>query len=168
MCGAPCARDSVKPQRAHACRACQGHLRRIPVRALLWYSFASSPPPLGKRSAVGGVQFDNGKVNIGDQEGAAIYQATEIGTITGFTPLSSSVDCVEFFVEGKAVICPDAGNGDIEIYKYPAGDSPLQITGLVSPTGAAKSNQNRAAPGTSRAEIALALLSPGSNDGRPY
>lgn len=89
----------------------------------------------------GGVQFDKGKVNIGDQEGAVIYHATESGRITGDTPLSGSADCVEFFIQGKTVTCPDAGDGDIETYPYPAGGSPIQvITGLVSPTGAVVSN----------------------------
>ena len=89
----------------------------------------------------GGVQFDDGKVNVGDQEGAVIYQATERGTITGSTPLSGASDCVQFFIRGSAVVCPDAGDGDIETYPYPAGGSAMQvIPGLVSPTGAAVSN----------------------------
>ena len=89
----------------------------------------------------GGVQFDDGKVNVGDQGGAVIYQATETGTITGSTPLSGAVDCVQFFIRGNAVVCPDAGDGGIETYPYPAGGSPIQvITGLVSPTGAVVSN----------------------------
>jgi hypothetical protein len=89
----------------------------------------------------GGVQFDDGKVNIGDQAAAVIYQATENGTITGSTPLSGASDCVQFFIRGNAVVCPDAGDGDIETYSYPSGGSPIQvITGLVSPTGAVVSN----------------------------
>ncbi|MFZ0681369.1 MAG: hypothetical protein WA304_00930 [Candidatus Cybelea sp.] len=89
----------------------------------------------------GGVQFYDGKVNVGDQEGAVIYRATETGMIAGSTPLNDSVDCVQFFILGKAVVCPDAGNGDIETYPYPAGGSPIQvITGLVSPAGAVVSN----------------------------
>jgi hypothetical protein len=89
----------------------------------------------------GGVQFAQGRVNVGDQGGAVIYQATETGTITGSTPLSGSLDCVDFFIDGKTVICPDAGNGSVEFYNYPVGGSPVQIvTGLASPTGAAVSN----------------------------
>ena len=57
------------------------------------------------------------------------------------TLLNDSVDCVQFFILGKAVVRPDAGNGDIETYPYPAGGSPIQvITGLVSPAGAVVSN----------------------------
>jgi hypothetical protein len=89
----------------------------------------------------GGVQFAGRKVNIGDQGGDVIYQATEAGTVTSSTPLGGSVDCVQFFIRRKAVVCPDAGNGDIEVYRYPIGGSPVRVTtGLVAPTGAAVSN----------------------------
>jgi hypothetical protein len=89
----------------------------------------------------GGVAFAKRKLNIGDQTGAVVYEATETGTVTGSVPLSGSSDCVDFFIYGRALICPDAGNGDVETYKYPAGGSPIQVTtGLISPTGAAVSN----------------------------
>jgi hypothetical protein len=89
----------------------------------------------------GGVVFARKKVNIGDQASAVVYEATEAGTVTGSVPLDGSSDCVDFFIGGRALICPDAGNGDIEIYKYPAGGSPIQVTtGLIAPTGAAVSN----------------------------
>jgi hypothetical protein len=89
----------------------------------------------------GGVRFAKRRVNVGDQAGAVVYEATEAGTVTGSVPLSGSSDCVDFSIHGHALICPDAGNGEIEIYKYPAGGSPIQvITGLVSPTGAAVSS----------------------------
>jgi hypothetical protein len=89
----------------------------------------------------GGVVFAKRKVNIGDQAGAVVYEATEAGTVTGSVRLDGSSDCVDFFIYGRALICPDAGNGDIEIYNYPVGGSPIQVTtGLISPTGAAVSN----------------------------
>lgn len=88
----------------------------------------------------GGVQFAQGKINVGDQGGAVIFQSTESGTVTGSTPLNASSDCVDFFIDGKTVVCPDAGNGSVEFYDYPVGGSPSQmIKGLVSPTGAAVS-----------------------------
>lgn len=88
----------------------------------------------------GGVEFDDGKINVGDQEGAVIYQATEAGTITGSTLLGGAVDCVQFFIRTNAVVCPDAGDGDVETYPYPAGGAPTKVmSGLVSPTGAAVS-----------------------------
>lgn len=89
----------------------------------------------------GGIAFAKRKVNIGDQAGEVVYEATEAGTVTGSVPLSGSSDCVDFFIYGRALICPDAGNGDIEIYNYPAGGLPIHVTtGLIAPTGAAVSN----------------------------
>lgn len=88
----------------------------------------------------GGVQVAQSRVNVGDQGHAVIYRARENGKVTASTPLDDSADCVQFFIRGKTVICPDAGNGSIEFYQFPGGGSPtLVIPGLAAPTGAAVS-----------------------------
>jgi hypothetical protein len=78
-------------------------------------------------------------MTIGDQDGAVIYQ-TSGSKITGSTPLTGSSDVVQYFIAGANVIAPDAGNADVEYFKYPVGGSPTKtITGLTTPIGAALS-----------------------------
>jgi hypothetical protein len=77
---------------------------------------------------------------IGDQSAAVIYQfaiSGSTGTKVSSTPLTGSKDVVQFWIEGKKVIGPDAGLAHVAFYKYPAGGSPIKtITGLGEPVGA--------------------------------
>jgi hypothetical protein len=79
-------------------------------------------------------------MNIGDQDGAVLYQISPTGAITGSTPLTGSTDIVQGTIKGPRFIGPDAGSAGVEIYAYPAGGSPQSsITGLSEPIGSAVS-----------------------------
>ncbi len=88
----------------------------------------------------GGVQWDSGHLAIGDQNAAVIYEFSisgSQGVEVGSTPLTGSKDVIQFWIQGKRVIGPDAGLAQVEFYKYPAGGSPTKvITGFGEPVGA--------------------------------
>jgi hypothetical protein len=88
----------------------------------------------------GGVQWDGKHLAIGDQSAAVIYEfaiSGSSGTKVGSTPLTGSKDVVQFWIQGKRVVGPDAGLADVGLYKYPAGGSPTKtIKGLGEPVGA--------------------------------
>jgi hypothetical protein len=87
----------------------------------------------------GNVQWDGEHIAIGDQDNAVIYQ-TQGSQIVGSTPLTGSSDIVGYFIDGGTVICPDAGNGTVEFYNYPAGGTPTgSIAGISYPLAAAVS-----------------------------
>jgi hypothetical protein len=72
----------------------------------------------------GQVQWDGKYITINDQEAHYIYQYTIKGskaTEKGSTELSGSSDCVQTWIAGSLVFCPDAGNEDGEVYNYPKG-----------------------------------------------
>jgi hypothetical protein len=74
----------------------------------------------------GNVQWDGTYLAVSDQEAAAIYQYTVKGstaTLKGTTSLSGTSDCVQTWIAGKIVYCPDAGNENATVFKYPAGGS---------------------------------------------
>jgi hypothetical protein len=84
----------------------------------------------------GNVQWDGTHITVGDQDNAVIYQ-TQGSRIVGSTPLKGSSDVLGYFIEGGTVICPDAGNGSVEFYNYPAGGMPTaKLTGFETPFGA--------------------------------
>lgn len=87
----------------------------------------------------GGVQWHGTHLAIGDQSAAVIYQFAirgNNGTKVGSTPLTGSKDVVQFWIQGKKVIGPDAGLAHVAFYNYPAGGSPTKtITGLGEPVG---------------------------------
>lgn len=94
----------------------------------------------------GDIRWDGKNLAVGDQEYQA--QATSAidqtngagGQITGVTVESGSVDIVNYWIDGKVDIGPDAGTASVELYKYPAGGSPTKtITGFSAPYGAAVS-----------------------------
>jgi hypothetical protein len=98
----------------------------------------SSPPEFP-----GGVQWDGKYVSIVDQEGAQAIQysvsggsATEKGTV----PLNGAGDVVQDTINAGYLIGPDAANAAVEIWKYPAGGSPVDTqSGLSEPIGSAVS-----------------------------
>jgi hypothetical protein len=86
----------------------------------------------------GGVQSDNGTLNIGDQVDNAIFQMTERGVVTAYTPLDGAADCVQGTIDGSNFVCPDSVNAAVEYFRYPAGGSPTRvISGPIEPTGSA-------------------------------
>lgn len=92
----------------------------------------------------GGVQWDGKSLAIGDQSTNTIYQFTirnAHGKRVGSTQLGGAVMVFQFWIDGKRVIGPDAGAGDVGIWKYPQGGSPVKtIGGLYAPLGATVSN----------------------------
>lgn len=88
----------------------------------------------GSVSFPGNVQWDGKEIAVGDQSNAVIYQ-TSGSKIIGQTPLTGSSDVVQFFIKGKSVIGPDAGNDTAEFFHYPAGgEAYATINGLTQPT----------------------------------
>ncbi|MFY9739040.1 MAG: hypothetical protein WAK11_08285 [Candidatus Cybelea sp.] len=86
----------------------------------------------------GGMQWDGKYMTINDQEAHVIYGYACSGkscTLKRTVKLSGSGDCVQTWIGEDDVFCPDAGNETLEVYKYPAGGSPIAtLTGVV-PTG---------------------------------
>jgi hypothetical protein len=87
----------------------------------------------------GGIQYTDRVLNVGDQDGAVIYETRvkgTIATVTEHTSLTGASDVVSYAIYKKRVICPDAGNADVEVYAYPKGGNPVKVvTGLSEPTG---------------------------------
>ena len=74
----------------------------------------------GSVSFPGNIQWDGREMTVGDQSNAVIYQ-TSGSKIIGSTPLTGSSDVVQFFIKGRTVVGPDAGNDTVEFFRYPAG-----------------------------------------------
>jgi hypothetical protein len=87
----------------------------------------------------GQVQFDGKYVTVNDQEAHDIFGYTCKGTsctLKRTVSLSGSSDCDQTWIGNRVVFCPDAGNGDVEVYKYPAGGSPIAtLTGTATFAG---------------------------------
>jgi hypothetical protein len=83
----------------------------------------------------GGMQWDGKYITLNDQEAHVIYGYTCSGTsctLKRTVSLSGSSDCVQTWIGKGDVFCPDAGNETVEVYKYPAGGSPIAaLTGSV-------------------------------------
>ena len=76
------------------------------------------------------MQYDGKYVTVNDQEAHDIFGYTCSGTsctLEQTVSLSGSSDCDQTWIAKGYAICPDAGNLDGEIYKYPAGGSPEAI-----------------------------------------
>jgi len=84
----------------------------------------------------GQVQFDGTYVTVNDQDAHAIFGYTCSGTsctLEQTVALTGSSDCDQTWIAKGYVICPDAGNSDGEIFKYPAGGSIVAtLTGTFS------------------------------------
>jgi hypothetical protein len=94
----------------------------------------------------GGLQYANNALAIGDQSGphgySVIYQTHISGstaTVLGRTDLDDSTDAVQTCITPfGTIIVPDAGNADVEIYRYPAGGTAIHtIVGFDVPVGSA-------------------------------
>jgi hypothetical protein len=87
----------------------------------------------------GSVQRDGQYLTVTDQGADAIYRYTVSGTnatLKGTVLLSRAADCAASWIERPYVYCADAGNNDGEVFKYPAGGSPIAtLGGLDFPLG---------------------------------
>ncbi len=95
----------------------------------------------------GGVQWDGKYVAIADQEAPVIYQFTvsgSVGTKAGQTQTQGSSDVVQFFIEGKTVVGPNATSGQVMYWPYPAGGVQTKIiSGFEVPIGTAISEPTK-------------------------
>jgi hypothetical protein len=78
----------------------------------------------------GSVQWDGTYVTVFDQLANKMYQYTIAGTkatLKGTISFSGSSDCAQTWIATGVVYCGDAGNGNGEVYKYPAGGSAIAV-----------------------------------------
>ncbi len=78
----------------------------------------------------GSVQWDGTYLTVFDQDTAEFYQYTVSGTkatLKNTISLSGSSDCAQTWIVQGLVYCGDAGNEDGEVFKYPAGGSPIAV-----------------------------------------
>jgi hypothetical protein len=78
----------------------------------------------------GSVQWDGTYLTVFDQLTNDIYQYTVSGTtatLKGTVTLTGSSDCGQTWIVKGLVYCGDAGNNNGEVFKYPAGGSPLAV-----------------------------------------
>lgn len=76
----------------------------------------------------GGLQWDGKYMTFNDQEAHEIYQYTvsgDVATLEGTVDLNGTSDCVQTWIAKKLVYCPDAGNENATVFKYPAGGSAI-------------------------------------------
>jgi hypothetical protein len=72
----------------------------------------------------GSVQWDGAYVTVFDQLANALYRYTIAGTkatLRGTVKFTGSSDCTQTWIVKDLVYCADAGNGDGEVFTYPAG-----------------------------------------------
>jgi len=78
----------------------------------------------------GGIQWHDKYLAVGDQEAHVIYHFAIHGTKAkeiGATELDGSSDVVQFYIQKPYVVGADPGNEDVELWKYPAGGSPVKV-----------------------------------------
>jgi len=78
----------------------------------------------------GSVQWDGTYVTVFDQLANALYQYTISGTkatLKNTVQLSGSGDCAQTWIVKGLIYCGDAGNDGGEVFKYPAGGSPVAV-----------------------------------------
>jgi hypothetical protein len=76
----------------------------------------------------GSVQWDGTYLTVTDMDASKMYQYTVTGTkatLEGTVSLSGASECTQTWIAASIVFCADAGNNEGEIYKYPAGGSPI-------------------------------------------
>jgi len=88
----------------------------------------------------GSVQWDGTYVTVFDQLTNELYQYTVSGTtatLKNTVTLSGVSDCAQTWIVKGLLYCGDAGNGDGEVFKYPAGGSAIAVlgSGLPEPLG---------------------------------
>jgi hypothetical protein len=78
----------------------------------------------------GSVQWDGTYMTVFDQYTSDIYQYTVSGTqatLKGTVSLTGAGDCAQTWIVKGLVYCGDADNNDGEVFKYPAGGSPVAV-----------------------------------------
>ncbi|MEO7202398.1 MAG: hypothetical protein ABI431_06280, partial [Candidatus Tumulicola sp.] len=78
----------------------------------------------------GSVQWDGKYLTVFDQRTNEFYQYKVKGTratLKHTVALSGSSDCAQTWIATGVVYCGDAGNDNGEVFKYPAGGSPVAI-----------------------------------------
>jgi hypothetical protein len=78
----------------------------------------------------GSVQWDGTYVTVFDQVANKMYQYTISGTkamLKGTVSFTGSSDCAQTWIVKGLVYCGDAGNNQGEVFKYPAGGSPMAV-----------------------------------------
>ncbi len=87
----------------------------------------------------GSVQWDGKYLTVTDQEADAIYRYAVRGTnatLRGTVSLRGAADCATTWIARPYVYCADGGNNDGEVFKYPAGGSPIAtLSGIEFPFG---------------------------------
>ena len=76
----------------------------------------------------GSVQWDGTYLTVFDQLANAMYQYTVSGTkatLKGTISFNGSGDCAQTWIVKSLVYCGDAGTNGGEVFKYPAGGSPV-------------------------------------------
>jgi hypothetical protein len=76
------------------------------------------------------VQWDGTYLTVFDQIQSALYQYTVSGTtatLKGTVQLTGASDCAQTWIVKGLVYCGDAGNDNGEVFKYPAGGSPIAV-----------------------------------------
>jgi hypothetical protein len=75
----------------------------------------------------GSVQWDGTYLTVFDQETSETYQYTVSGTtatLKNTVQYTGASDCAQTWIVKGLLYCGDAGNGDGEVFNYPAGGSP--------------------------------------------
>ncbi len=88
----------------------------------------------------GSVQWDGTYLTVLDQNVNAIYRYAVSGTkarLKGTVHLTGAGDCAQSWIVEGIVYCGDAGNDNGEVFKYPAGGSPIAVLtgGFDTPLG---------------------------------
>ncbi len=76
----------------------------------------------------GSVQWDGKYLTVFDQDANAMYRYTVSGTtatLKGTVSYSGVGDCAQTWIGTGVVFCADAGTDGAEVFKYPAGGSPI-------------------------------------------
>jgi hypothetical protein len=78
----------------------------------------------------GSVQWDGTYLTVFDQDTSETYQYTVSGTtakLKNTVQFTGASDCAQTWIVKGLLYCGDAGNGDGEVYSYPAGGSPIAV-----------------------------------------
>jgi hypothetical protein len=76
----------------------------------------------------GSVQWDGAYLTLTDMNASLMYRYTVSGTkatLKHTVSLSGATECTQTWIATGIVFCADAGNNNGEIFKYPAGGSPI-------------------------------------------
>jgi hypothetical protein len=113
--------------------------------------FAFAELPAGARALVsvtlnqnidypGAVQWSGRYIAVGDTDDDVIYRFSTRGTNgyqNGSTILDGGSYVLQFWIQGRSVVGPNAGTANVMIWNYPAGGDAIRtLTGFTDPVGA--------------------------------